>query len=127
MDHISNMLSSIKNASMIGKAFVEVIHTKECEGIAKLMKDKGFAKNVKVFKPSDKAHKAYKMLHIELAEILDVRRVSKPGRRIYKKSSEIGRVVGGYGFAVVSTPRGLMTDSEARKRKLGGEVICKVN
>jgi small subunit ribosomal protein S8 len=74
----------------------------------------------------------YKKLHIELAyengvpKVSNLRRVSKPGRRVYRKSDQIQRVVGGFGFSVVSTPRGIMTDSEARKRKLGGEVICKV-
>ncbi|HSX39477.1 MAG TPA: 30S ribosomal protein S8 [Candidatus Saccharimonadales bacterium] len=128
-DNISSMLSSIKNAAMAGKTSVEVMHTKECEEIAKLIKEKGFADSVKTFK---EAGKAYKMLHIDLAyengapKVTDLRRVSKPGRRIYKKSVDIKRVVGGYGFSVISTPRGIMADNEARKRKLGGEVVCMV-
>ncbi len=114
---------------MAGKTSVEVMHTKECEEIAKLIKEKGFADSVKTFK---EAGKAYKMLHIDLAyengapKVTDLRRVSKPGRRIYKKSVDIKRVVGGYGFSVISTPRGIMADNEARKRKLGGEVVCMV-
>ena len=130
MDRISNMLSAIKNAAMALKKSVEVIHTNECEAIAKLLKEKGFLENVKVFKETGKP---YKMLHLELAyqagspKISQVSRVSKPGRRIYKGSADIKHVVGGYGFSVVSTSRGLMTDAEARKKKLGGEVICLVS
>ena len=73
------------------------------------------------------------MLHIDLTyengapKISDLSRVSKPGRRIYKSSSEIKHHIGGYGFTVISTPRGIMSDKEARKRKLGGEVLCQVN
>lgn len=130
MDRIANMLSSIKNAAMAQKASVEVIHTKECEAIAKLFKERGFLENVKVFKETGMP---YKMLHLDLAyaagspKVTQVRRVSKPGRRIYKGSQDIKHVVGGYGFSVVSTSRGLMTDAEARKKKLGGEIVCFVS
>ncbi|MFZ5424699.1 MAG: 30S ribosomal protein S8 [Patescibacteria group bacterium] len=128
VDTISNMLSSIKNASMVNKDFIEVPHTKVCEEVAKSLKGAGFLENVKVFKDKDSG---FKMLNLALAKdeegnskITELKRVSKPGLRVYKPSDDLRRVRGGYGVAVISTNRGIVLDSEARKKKLGGEVIC---
>lgn len=123
------MLSAIKNASMVGKPFVEIIHTKESEEVAKRLQDVGFLENVKVFKEKGKPHK---MLRLDIAyekglsKITDIRRISKPGRRVYKPAKDLPAVAGGYGVLVVSTSRGIMTGNEARKKKLGGELICAV-
>ena len=85
---------------------------------------------VKTFKP---AEKSFKMLHIELERdenevfaLTDVKRVSKPGSRVYKSKDEIHRVAGGFGILVVSTSRGIFSGDEAKKRNLGGEIICEV-
>jgi small subunit ribosomal protein S8 len=105
------------------------MHSKECESVAKVLKDKGFLAEVKVFKPSESN---VKMLHLDLAHdkteyaITDVKRISKPGRRIYRGTSDLHRVEGGFGVAVVSTSKGIMADDMARKKKLGGEVLCEV-
>ncbi len=129
MDLIANMLSTIKNAAMVGKPFVEIPYSKESEAVAKILKDSGFLAEVKSFKEKDKA---YKMLHLaiayadELPVASQLRRVSKPGRRIYRRSSDLQTVRGGRGVTVVSTSQGIMSAVEAKKRKLGGEVICKV-
>ena len=129
-DRTANMLSSIKNAAMAKKPVVETFYSKECEAIAKVLEEKGFLSDVRVFKPADKS---YKMLHLELYvdqegnySVTDVKRISKPGRRVYKPAKEIHPVAAGYGTLVVSTSRGIFSGEQARKRKLGGEVICEV-
>ena len=129
MDRLSNMLSSLKNASMAGKKVVETRYSKECEEVAKVLKEKGFLESVKVFKPEKTT---VKRLHIELAKegniftLTEARRVSKPGRRIYKGADEIGTFKRGFGVMVVSTSKGIMSSAEARKKKIGGEIICEV-
>lgn len=129
MDRLSIMLNSIKNASMAKRTIVEVVYSKECESVAKILKEKGFLSEVKTFKPKELP---YKKLSLTLAYeakmplVTDVERISKPGRRIYKGYSQLHRVQAGLGIAVVSTSRGIMSGDDARKKKLGGEVICEV-
>lgn len=129
MDSLANMLSTIKNASMVRKSFVEMPYTKKREKVAGVLKEKGFLRAVKIFKFKEKS---FKGLHLELAYLEDgepklreIKRVSKPGRRIYRKAQELYPLKGGYGLLVVSTSRGIMSGVEARKKHLGGEVICK--
>lgn len=128
-DILSDMLSSIKNAAMSGKPSIEVPYTKESEEVAKNLRKAGFLENVKVFKEENSS---FKKLHIDLvfengvSKITDVKRISKPGRRTYSGYKDLRRAAGGFGVTVVSTSRGVMDSSEARKKKLGGEVICEV-
>lgn len=130
MDTIANLLSTIKNASMVKKPSVELPFSKMNEGILNILKEKGFIENVKVFKHKDSV---FKGLHVDLKYsennkpfISEAKRVSKPGRRIYLGSTELEFVRNGFGIGIVSTSRGLMTTEEAKKKKLGGEVICEV-
>lgn len=129
MDRTSNMLSSIKNAAMAGRNFIEIRHSKECEAIAKVLEEKGYLEGLKSFKQENGDGK---MLHIGLtkeegiAKLSQVKIVSKPGRRIYKRFGELRPVLQGLGVMVISTSRGVMSGQEARKKKLGGEVICEV-
>jgi small subunit ribosomal protein S8 len=128
-DKISNMISMLKNASMAKRTSVEFFHTIECEKIAEILKDRGFLKNVKVFK--GEKSKA-KMLHLDLAEengvfaLTEAKRISKPGRRIYKSYKLLRPGAGRFGIIVVSTPKGIMDNIKARKHKVGGEVLCEV-
>lgn len=114
---------------MANNAFVETIHTKELEEVAKTLKKAGFLEEVKVFKQEGNS---FKGLHLDLVKengkvkLLDLKRFSKPGRRVYKSYKDIGKSMGGFGIFVVSTSRGIMDGSEARKKKLGGELICEV-
>ena len=123
------MLSSLKNATMVKNRAIEVIYSKECEAVAKVFLSKGYLSDIKTFKPKEKS---YKMLHLELSKddktfnINDIKRVSRPGRRIYKKSTDIGLSKEGFGTYVISTSRGIMDGETAKKKKLGGEVICEV-
>lgn len=131
IDRLSNMLSTIKNASMAKKEVVEVIHTKECEAVANVLKENGYLTEVKVFKHKGSPAKG---LHLELAKsedteefvLSDVKRVSKPGRRLYTNYSDIKLVMGGRGVLVLSTSRGVMSGKDARNKKLGGEILCEV-
>ena len=129
VDRIANMISSIKNASMAKKPSIEVMHSKECEAIAKVLKEAGFLTEIKVFKPEDTS---VKRMRLDLKHdkyvyaVTNARTISKPGRRIYKSVFELRKVAGGFGVAVVSTSKGIMSGSQAKKKNLGGELICEV-
>lgn len=129
MDPIADMLSTIKNAQMVKKAKVELPYSKMKEALARLLEKEGYLSEVKVFKPEDSS---FKMLSLGLGyldgepSIGHIKRVSKPGGRIYVGKDKLPRVLGGRGIAIVSTSRGLMTAKEARKKDLGGEMICEV-
>jgi small subunit ribosomal protein S8 len=110
---------------MVSKAAIEVAYSKPAEEIAKVLKDAGFISEVKVFKESGVDYKKIKV-GIIADKPLEVIRVSKPGQRIYRKAENMHKIAGGMGVMVVSTSRGIMRSEEAKKRKLGGEVICQV-
>jgi small subunit ribosomal protein S8 len=123
------MLSSIKNAAMAGNLFVETYYSKECESVAKVLKEAGFLSEVKVFKPKGKGYKGLRLdlvMKDEEPVLSNIIRVSKPGRRMYMGSDDIKPVKGGHGVLILSTSKGIMSGMEAKKRKLGGEVICRV-
>lgn len=126
-DPISDMLTRIRNASLARKEGLVLPHSKFKEALAKVLADEGFVAGVK--EQSGK----HKMLEIGLkyAEsgepvISGIKRVSKPGQRIYLSFERIPRTNSGFGITVVSTSKGLMTDRRARKEKVGGEVVCQV-
>jgi len=84
----------------------------------------GYVQNVRVFKAGGES---FKRLHLEpTPKLTDIRRISKPGRRIYKGYAELNPVLGGIGVAIISSPKGLVTDRAARKFKIGGEVLMEV-
>ena len=123
-DAISDMLTRIRNAQSARHTSASMPYSKMREAVAQILKGSGFIADAKVEK-----HGAFQQLVITLAtdrQITALERVSKPGRRVYTKSQEIPLVVGGRGIVIVSTSSGLMTGREARKRGLGGELICKV-
>jgi len=127
-DPICDMLNRIRNAQAVLKETVDIPFSDLKYGIAKILEKKGF-----VAKVEKKGKKVRRTIEITLKYdanqpvISGLKRISKPGQRIYKKAREIKPVKGGYGVAVISTPKeGLMTDKEARKKKLGGEVICEI-
>jgi small subunit ribosomal protein S8 len=129
MDPIANMLSTIKNASMSRKASVVIPFSMEKEQIASVLKAGGFLSEVKVFKEKETVGKSIRLdiaYDNGLPRLTELKRVSKPGRRVYKGYADLRPVVGGLGYMVLSTSRGVMTSNDARKKKLGGEVICLV-
>ncbi len=134
MDPISNMLCSIKNATAKKKERVDVPFSGIKAGLVKLLKDEGFVSNFKVLDPKmDKTIDRRGVIRITLKYTLDkqpvingIRRVSKPGLRVYRGHDEMPHVRAAFGVTIVSTSKGLLTDAEAKKQKLGGEVLCQV-
>lgn len=128
MDPISDMLARIKNAQLAGRETLEIPFSKVKFEVAKIMEREEFLEKVE-----KKGIKTKQVLVLKLkyrqggvAAIDDLRRLSKPSCRLYIGFAEIKPVKQGYGMAIISTSRGLMTDKEARKNKLGGEVICEI-
>lgn len=127
MDTIADMIVAIKNAGNAGKESLKLPHSKMKESIARVLKTEGFLKNVEV-----DLQKGRKVLVVSLfsdkrsPKIKGVKRISKTSKRIYKKSSELKPVKSGYGLLVVTTPQGIMSGKEARKAKIGGEVLFSI-
>ena len=129
-DPIADMLTRIRNANSAMFDSVSMPGSKLKESLARILEREGYIEGFEVKTATDKPGT---VLSIRLKYSLDrqrtimgLKRVSTPGLRIYKKSAEMPKVLGGVGVAVVSTSRGLMTDREARRQKLGGEVLCYV-
>ena len=129
-DTISDMLTRIRNAQSRSSLSVEMPYSRKLESIAKVLKNEGYIEGYKVFKFDGKV---YKGLNISLKYdsegnpvISHISRVSKPSLRVYKKYGEIGSVLTGRGIYIISTSRGVMSSNEAKKKRLGGEIICKV-
>lgn len=126
-DQITDMLNQIKNAQAVGKTEVLVPLSKIKNEIAMILSKENFIGEIKkTTREKIKALKISLKYDNGMPAISGFKRVSKPGQRIYEGFSEIKKVRGGYGISIVSTSKGLMTNSEARKQKLGGEIICKV-
>lgn len=125
-DSVADMLTVIRNGSFAKKEVVEVKGSKLSEEILNIFKKEIFVLNYKLIKDNKQG---ILRVYLKYAKdgspaILGIKRVSKPGLRIYKKYDELPKVYGGLGLAVVSTSKGLMTDSQAREKKIGGEVLC---
>lgn len=126
-DPISDMLTRIRNASIIGKHNVDVPMSKMKFALAKVFEKEGYISSVEII-DGVKCKQIRMQLKYENKQpkITAIKRVSKPGRRIYVQTTGIHTVRSGYGISIISTPNGLMTNIEARKRRLGGEVICEI-
>jgi len=130
-DPIADMLTRIRNASAVFKPEIVAPFSKQKEAIAKLLVKEGYIKNLKSQISNLKAKKI-KNLVLELKyqgkkpAIRGIERVSRPGLRVYLSYKRLPRTLSGFGITVVSTSKGLMVDKQAKKKKLGGEVICKV-
>ena len=125
-DPIADMLTVIRNASFARKEVAEVKSSVLSEGILKILKKEGFIYNYKAVKDNKQGIlRVYlKYLKNGTPAILGLKRISRPGLRIYKKAEDLPRVYSGIGMAIVSTSKGLLTDDEARDKKVGGEVLC---
>ena len=125
-DPIADMLTVIRNASSANKAVVEVKNSRLTEGIIKIFKTENFISNYKIIKDTKQGLVRIYLKYIKEGKpaIIGIKKISKSGLRIYRKAEKIPKVYGGLGVAIVSTSKGLMTDSEAREKKIGGEVIC---
>ena len=127
-DTISDMLTRIRNALMAKKSEVVLPHSNFKHNLAIVLQKEGWISTVEV-----KEAGKFKMLALSLKYdnagipvITEIKRISKPGQRIYSNRTQIPKALGGIGTTIVSTSRGLMTDKEARTQKVGGEVVCQI-
>lgn len=123
-DPISDMLTRIRNAGQALLPSVELSHSKLKESIGSILKREGYIQDCLTEGKTVKRLKLVLKYQNRKQVIEGLQRVSKPGLRRYVKATEIPRVLGGMGTAIVSTPRGVMTGLEARKQNLGGELLC---
>lgn len=126
-DPIADMLSRIRNAIAVHKNEISLPHSNAKESVARLLKDNKYVSNVSVSEAT-----VGKTLQITLfnddvnPQITEIKRLSKPGRRLYSSADKIPSVKQGRGIVIVSTSKGMMTGYDARKQRIGGELICKV-
>ena len=126
-DPIGDMIARVKNAQARKHKKVELPSSKFKSKIADILKNEGFIKDFKVSTEEKKNILSLELkYHSGNPVISNFERVSKPGRRIFSSADSLPRINNGLGIAIVSTPKGVMTDIDARKQKIGGEIICKV-
>jgi len=127
-DPIADMLTRIRNASMAKFQAVDIPSSRVKQEIVRILKEEGY---IRAYKVIDDQKQGIIRIYLKYTEnnrpiITNLRRISKPSRRVYVKKDEIPKVLGGLGIAVLSTPRGIMTDKNTRRAGLGGEVLCYV-
>jgi len=126
-DPIADLLIRIKNATLSSHKMVLVSHSKVKEKLANILEKEGFLEKVEVSEDKKK-----KQLTLTLVEskgrplLVEVKRISKPGRRVYIKAKDVSVLKRGLGTVIISSPEGLITGDEALKKNLGGEVVCKI-
>lgn len=126
-DPIADMLTRIRNAQLAQKASVAMPSSKIKISIAKVLKDEGYIDDFVVRDAEGKAQLDIALKYYSGRPVIErIERVSRPGLRVYKGSGDLPRVMNGLGIAIVSTPRGVMTDRKARATNVGGEVLCVV-
>ena len=126
-DPIGDMISRIKNAQMRNHKMVELPSSNFKVKISEILKSEGFISDYKVNADSNKPILLINLKYHSGSPVISViERVSKPGRRIFSRAESLPKINNGLGIAIVSTPKGVMTDIDARKQKVGGEIICKV-
>ena len=127
-DPIGDMITRIRNAQLRALNNVKIPSSKFRAKILDVLKQEGYISNYKVLK--DENNKAIFVVDLKYHHgspvIKEIKRVSKPGRRIYAKADSISRIQNGLGLAIVSTSIGIMSDNDARQKNVGGEIICKV-
>jgi len=128
MDNIANMLTTIRNAQAVKRESAKAPYSKVNLGIAEILKREGLINNFEIKK---RGEKSWLILELKYNEdkrpaIADIQMTSKLGKRVYVGYKKVFAVKQGHGLAIVSTPQGIMTGKEARSKKVGGEVLCKV-
>tara|TARA_B100000676_G_scaffold298237_1_gene340943 strand:- start:3359 stop:3745 length:387 start_codon:yes stop_codon:yes gene_type:complete len=126
-DTMADMLTRIRNAQMAEKVQVEIPASKAKEAVAKVLKDEGFIADYKI-SDDKKPVMTVELKYFEGNPVIEtIKRVSRPGLRVYKAAGEIPKVKGGLGIMIVSTNQGIISDRAARKANVGGELICEVS
>jgi small subunit ribosomal protein S8 len=128
-DPIADMLTRIRNAAAVRKPNVRIPASKLKMGVARVLKDEGYIKDVDFIEDSKQGFLRVQLKYGPRGEdvIHHVQRTSKPGCRVYRKSADLPRVLDGLGIAIVSTSRGVLSDAKCREYKVGGEVLCTVS
>ena len=127
-DPLANMFTLIRNGSKAKFEKVDIPFSKMKQEIAKILKEEGFIKNFKAVTNDNQQEVIRVFLKYDASRkgIIHIKRISKPGRRIYVGNDKIPSVMSGLGISVLSTPKGILTDKSARKANVGGEVLCYV-
>ena len=127
-DPIGDMFSRIRNGQMRSLNSVDMPSSNFRQNILKILKDEGFIKDFFIEKyENNKISLRINLKYYEGTPVIkEIKRVSKPGRRVYSRATSLPRVMNGLGLAILSTPKGVMSDTDARKNNIGGEVICRV-
>ena len=127
-DPLADMFTRIRNGSKAKFEKVDIPFSKMKREVAKILKEEGFIKNFKVVADEDQHEVLRVFLKYDASrkEVIHIRRISRPGRRIYVGKDRISSVMTGLGISILSTPQGILTDKSARKAHVGGEVLCHV-
>lgn len=127
-DPIADMLTRIRNANTVGHETVEIPASKMKKSIAQILKDEGYIADFEVIEDGKQGVIKVTMKYAANKErvITGIKKISKPGLKVYAKANEVPKVLGGLGIAILSTSNGIVSDKEARKLGVGGEVICYV-
>ena len=127
-DPIGDMFSRIRNGQMRSLNSVDIPSSIFRQNILRILKNEGYIKDYYIEK--SKNNKVNLKINLKYYEgdpvIKEIKRISKPGRRVYSRATSIPKVMNGLGLAILSTPKGVMSDSEARENNVGGEIICRV-
>nr|QXG83095.1 ribosomal protein S8 [Stylidium petiolare] len=128
-DPIADIITSIRNADLDRKRVVQIASTNMSQGIVKILLKEGFIENVRKHRESNKSFLVLTLRHRRnrkkpYRDIFNLKRISRPGLRIYSNYQKIPRILGGMGVVILSTSRGIMTDREARLERIGGENLC---
>ena len=127
-DPIGDMFSRIRNGQMRSLETIDIPSSNFRRNILEILKNEGFIKGYYIEKlKNNKINLKINLKYYEGDPVIkEIKRISKPGRRVYSRATSIPRVMNGLGLAILSTPKGVMTDTEARKNNLGGEIICRI-
>ena len=126
-DPIGDMIARIKNAQLRNHKKVQLPSSKFKIKIAEVLKSEGYIIDYKVSQESNKPYLEISLKYNSGNPVISsIQRVSKPGRRVFSRAESLPKINNGLGIAIISTPKGVMTDIDARKQKIGGEIICKV-
>lgn len=128
-DPIADMLTRIRNANRTGRKQVSIPNSKICRGIAAVLKSEGYVDDFEMVEDGILGQIRIKLRYSLSGEkvIHEIDRVSKPGRRVYKGVDELPSVLNGMGITIVSTSKGVMSDRDARKANIGGELLCVIS
>lgn len=127
IDPIGDFIIRIKNAVMAKHDTVVIPYSRLRESLATILKKEGYVTDISVDKSNVFPELVLVLKYVgKTPAVTDVRRMSKPGRRLYAPANKIPKALGGYGITVLSTNRGILTDSDARKMNVGGELLCQI-